>query len=727
MIEKVVKRDSTMTEDFDFEKVKGAINKALTTNGYEARKSFPFLEMRLKLMHGTRKVEDIQDLVEKYLLSRFPLEVARSYILYREDHKNARFLSERIDYMKRYMFENKNASSSSETDPNANLAVKNVANLTGEMYKTKSRLVLRYTMKRKLQEMYPEVANQYRRDIESHIIYIHDETQPVPINYCEAVSLYPLIQNGTGQIDGLKSGPPKNLSSFAGQFVNLMFMLASQCKGAVACLHGSQKLLVNNEFVAIKDFVNSNWQNPQKYEDWEYCDVTDKDYHVYENGRFVKVKKVFRKKYSDRILTVTSSSGYTAKVSKDHKFKVFEGGVEKEVPAEKLKKYDTVFVNPEIPIDFNSREYKEGWIKGMLLGDGCLTQPNMVSLSVNYDQEYYGDIFNAYSTELYGEALHKNAGHKCYNYQTHIRDYSKKLKEGITGKGTFDKNIEWRDNIHYLAGVLDGLLCADGGDHHSIVLSLVNKNIIDTVKRILDLLNVKYSYKEIPEHDNKSRLYKLNINSTVMNFTQNLWLKIPKKNCKFIYRHSGYANFFNKKSPEWIISNGDNRFLFPSYKTDVITSITEEPNDDKYVYEIETESHWYNCGGFITHNCGEFFNFLDYFCAKDFGEDYHKNPKKVVMLTPRRTIRDMLHQYYQQIVYAMNQPMGSRAYSSPFINVSYYDSNYWHSLFDDFCFPDGSKPVWARVSFLQKDFMQWFNEERTKTLLTFPVGLIGGL
>ena len=55
------------------------------------------------------------------------------------------------------------------------------------------------------------------------------------------------------------------------------------------------------------------------------------------------------------------------------------------------------------------------------------------------------------------------------------------------------------------------------------------------------------------------------------------------------------------------------------------------------------------------------------------------------------------------------------------MNVSYYDENYWHALFDDFCFPDGTKPVWERVNWLQKDFMQWFNKERTKTLMAFPV------
>ena len=68
-----------------------------------------------------------------------------------------------------------------------------------------------------------------------------------------------------------------------------------------------------------------------------------------------------------------------------------------------------------------------------------------------------------------------------------------------------------------------------------------------------------------------------------------------------------------------------------------------------------------------------------------------------------------------------NQPAGNRSYQSPFVNISYYDKYYWEALFGEFCFPDGTKPSWERVNWLQKDFMEWFNNERTKCLCTFPV------
>jgi len=36
-------------------------------------------------------------------------------------------------------------------------------------------------------------------------------------------------------------------------------------------------------------------------------------------------------------------------------------------------------------------------------------------------------------------------------------------------------------------------------------------------------------------------------------------------------------------------------------------------------------------------------------------------------------------------------------------------------------FPDGSRPIWQSLSWLQKRFMKWFNAERTRAVLTFPV------
>ena len=354
----VIKRDNSK-EYFDIKKIVNAVNKAFNSCG-EAMPDYmaALLHSTFSIISGdVISIEEIQDKVEDILMNNHHFKVAKAYIIYREKHREARFIKERIDYMNKYSQSTSNAATSSETDGNSNVSIKNVANLEGEVYKTTNRIIQRQRMKDKLNIMFPEVADQYEKDINHHIIYIHDEAStPVLKNYCMAVSLYPLMEHGTSTMDGLLASSPKNIDSFCGQFVNLVFLLSSQCKGAV---------------------------------------------------------------------------------------------------------------------------------------------------------------------------------------------------------------------------------------------------------------------------------------------------------------------------------------------------------------------------GF-----GEFFNFFDYYCAKEWGDNYHLKEDVIIDADSKinkKTIGQKIEQYFQQIVYSMNQPAGNRSYQSPFTNFNYFDSNYWHSLFDDFMFPDGSKPVWERVSYLQKKFIKWFNKERTKTLLTYPV------
>ena len=354
----VIKRDGSK-EEFNLNKIINAVNKAFKSCGEETPIYIhDTLVALFAVIDGdTISIEEIQNKIEDILMNNRHFKVAKAYIIYREKHREARFIKERIDYMNKYSQSTSNAATSSETDGNSNVSIKNVANLEGEVYKTTNRIIQRQRMKDELKLMFPEVAEQYEKDINHHIIYIHDEAStPVLKNYCMAVSLYPLMEHGTSTMDGLLASAPKNIDSFCGQFVNLVFLLSSQCKGAV---------------------------------------------------------------------------------------------------------------------------------------------------------------------------------------------------------------------------------------------------------------------------------------------------------------------------------------------------------------------------GF-----GEFFNFFDYYCAKEWGDNYYFKEDVIIDADSKinkKTIGQKIEQYFQQIVYSMNQPAGNRSYQSPFTNFNYFDSNYWHSLFDDFMFPDGSKPVWERVSYLQKKFIKWFNKERTKTLLTYPV------
>ena len=140
------------------------------------------------------------------------------------------------------------------------------------------------------------------------------------------------------------------------------------------------------------------------------------------------------------------------------------------------------------------------------------------------------------------------------------------------------------------------------------------------------------------------------------------------------------------------------------------------------------------CGGFVnmvfmvssmlSGACAtpEFLMYLNYFIGQEYGSDYWQHPEKVVDLSVKqRSIDKVITDCFEQIVYTLNQPTGARNYQAVFWNIAYYDRFYFESLFGEFRFPDGSAPDWNGLSWLQKRFMTWFNAERTKSVLTFPV------
>ena len=119
----------------------------------------------------------------------------------------------------------------------------------------------------------------------------------------------------------------------------------------------------------------------------------------------------------------------------------------------------------------------------------------------------------------------------------------------------------------------------------------------------------------------------------------------------------------------------------------------------------------------------EFLPYMDHFLRIDYGEDYIDHLDETVEIIGNRklTLRKKIEDWFQQFVYSINQPAGSRNYQSPFTNIAYYDEYYFKSLFKDFVFPDGDEPKWETAKELQKMFMKWFNKERTHEVLTFPV------
>ena len=239
----VIKRNGSK-EEFNSEKIETAILKAFKACDYplsekDKRTVSEFIDSfgdgTLANMDdpvGYPSVEGIQNKVEKFLCKRwFP--VGKAYMLYREQHKQARIIKDKLQYIHRYTNSNDSATNLSNTDSNANANQKNAATLEGELYKDTNRLVQRALMKELLAEINSPYKEQYIKDLEHHIIYQHDETGGMK-PYCSAYTLYPLLIDGTANVDGSKNHAPKHLSSFCGQFQNLVFLLSAQKKGAGA-------------------------------------------------------------------------------------------------------------------------------------------------------------------------------------------------------------------------------------------------------------------------------------------------------------------------------------------------------------------------------------------------------------------------------------------------------------------------------------------------------------
>jgi ribonucleoside-triphosphate reductase len=292
----IVKR-SGKKEQFNPTKIKDAIKAAFNSIGYTVDEDvYDELVNSVKVWDGMH-IEDIQDQVIETLRNFDYQEIADCYQAYRLEHKQARFIRERLDYMDNYANSGDNASTSSETDSNANVTMKNVANLEGEVYKVTNRRIQRQRMKDELNEMFPEeddLGKQYIRDLENWIIYTHDEaSSPVLKPYCMAASLYPLMAEGVGVIDGVTPSAPNDIQSFSGQVTNLTFLLSASAKGAIA---------LGDYFIALNYYVIAEYGDKW----YEKLDVNTTSDHCLKP---MTIKRAIRKGMKQFIYGVNQPAG----------------------------------------------------------------------------------------------------------------------------------------------------------------------------------------------------------------------------------------------------------------------------------------------------------------------------------------------------------------------------------------------------------------------------------
>lgn len=255
----VIKRDKKV-EPFDVNKIDAAITKAFNAVN-EPIDSDILQDIKDELyINNIVSVEELQDQLEKALMACDYYDVAKAFILYRRKRAESRALNEKKQFIKDYA-KAKNAATGSKYDANANVTEKNIVTLNGELFKGDVIKVNRAILTDKIRELYgEELAKEYIRMLEQHLLYKHDETSIMP--YCVAITMYPFLLEGLQPIGGL-SARPKNLDSFCGMFVNLVFAISSQFAGAVA----TGEFLMYFDYFARKEWGDDYWKRPEEMVD----------------------------------------------------------------------------------------------------------------------------------------------------------------------------------------------------------------------------------------------------------------------------------------------------------------------------------------------------------------------------------------------------------------------------------------------------------------------------
>lgn len=255
----VVKRNKTV-QPFNWEKIDNAIVKAFHAVNEPVDEDI-LSDVKDELyFNNIISVEEIQDQIEKALMACDYYNVAKAFILYRQKQAELRAITDKKQFIRDYA-KASNAATGSKYDSNANVTEKNIVTLNGELFKGDVIKVNRAILTDKIRELYGEdLAKEYIRMLETHMLYKHDETSIMP--YCVAITMYPFLLEGLQPIGGL-SAKPKNLDSFCGMFVNLVFAVSSQFAGAVA----TGEFLMYFDYFARKEWGEDYWKRPEEMVD----------------------------------------------------------------------------------------------------------------------------------------------------------------------------------------------------------------------------------------------------------------------------------------------------------------------------------------------------------------------------------------------------------------------------------------------------------------------------
>ena len=750
-----VKKTDGSFEEFIPEKIEKSICDAFSSVNDKCNEGLLKILTKNLFVYDKISTQEIRRQVEENLMS-INKKAAKAYIQKYDDRKH---LKKDEDFIKQYINAS-NASTGSKYDSNANVGNKNVVTLGQELHKGKNIQQNRYIMHNKIKTLYSKkLADQYIKDLESHVLYKHDES---------GTPGYPYTYSSKEVVEVLYNG--KNLL--------LPFDLLYQ-------IVDEKEHLVDDENIVYQKVP----------------------WHLYvkdNEGKYTKVTKLTKKKRHRPLVRVKTAFGEDLVVTDNHPMITDINDIENTVEAKdslgctqyrvgdklSFKGNDKIDFKDLLPswveIDETFIKYQQaslkryidvnrklGYIIGFFVGDGNFNNTSK-TLVFTQGEKTILEKLNNFIYDIFG-ITGKIQHSKGYNKEKYVLILSNlyvyelfrgyfKIQDKAQNK-TLPYNI-LEFNEEFAKGCLEGLIDSDGtikDNGSAISIRLASRACILQCTQLFRYFNynVGNTKQSLPFGNNSS--FKTNYtiwgisatkkpDSVLLNESEKVNKRlIDAKSNNLKYKNSGYVNITSVEEIEE-------------------ESAFYDLND--FIYDITTETHTFSCNNILVHNCvaitmypflidgltklggqsiaptdlksycGEFINlvysissqfmgavatpeclmYMDYFIRKDYGDDYlNKLDVKVDLSRKERTLEEVIENCFQQVVHSMNMPAGNRGYQSVFWNIGYFDKNYFDGVFGDFVFPDGTKPKWETLSWLQKKFMKWFNEERTKYILTFPV------
>lgn len=240
-----VRKSNGNIEEYDAQKAKNSICEAYKSIGEVCNDAV--LENIVNGLYIYDKIatSEIRRQIEDALMS-MNKKAAKAFIENNDDTKDIR---SKQDFIRDYINAS-NAATGSKFDSNANVSNKNIVTLGQELYKGNNIKQNRYILKDKIRSLYSKkLADQYIKDLESHVLYKHDESGTPGYPYCVAITMYPFLTDGLTNLGGV-SVAPTDLKSYCGEFINLVYSVSSQFMGAVA----TPEFLLYFDYFLRKDY-----------------------------------------------------------------------------------------------------------------------------------------------------------------------------------------------------------------------------------------------------------------------------------------------------------------------------------------------------------------------------------------------------------------------------------------------------------------------------------------